>query len=295
MSNTSFSDKFDIKKEPLLKKQLEEGGFSFKAQDYAFWRAQSSTVNATLYKSGKILVQGKTTDEFVQKYLNKSLPNSKTVEKTQTPVQNYTSWIGTDESGKGDYFGPLVVAGVLVDSSNIKELYDLGIKDSKKMTDATIEKAAVKIKALCPHSVVTINPLKYNELYTKFKNLNTLLAWGHARAIENILEKKPCQNALSDKFGDEKLILNALMAKGRNIKLEQRVRAEEDIAVAAASVLARNEFVQRMKKLSDEFGVNLPKGASEKVKEQARKVIAKSGKEALKNVAKLHFKTTLEL
>ena len=102
------------------------------------------------------------------------------------------------------------------------------------------------MKNNCVFSIVTINPAKYNELYTKFGNLNKLLAWGHARTIENILEKADCEYALSDKFGDEKLIKNALMGKGQNIKLEQRCKAESDIAVAAASILAREQFLKIM-------------------------------------------------
>ena len=154
---------------------------------------------------------------------------------------------------------------------------------------------ACQIKENSTFSVVTINPAKYNELYSKFKNLNNLLAWGHARAIENILEKKECKNAISDKFGNESLIKNALMTHGKTINLEQRVRAEDDIAVAAASILARNEFVQRFKKMSREYGINFQKGASEKVKEQAKLFIEKNGKEALPNIAKMHFKTTKEI
>ncbi|MDD3419132.1 MAG: ribonuclease HIII, partial [Candidatus Gastranaerophilales bacterium] len=139
-------------------------------------------------------------------------------------------------------------------------------------------------------AVVTINPAKYNELYDKFKNLNKMLAWGHARAIENILEKSPCPNAISDKFGDEKLIKNALLKSGKEINLIQQVRAERDLAVAAASIVARDEFVKRLKNMSLQFGIELPKGASQRVIEQAK--IAKNKKIPLENIAKMHFKTT---
>jgi ribonuclease HIII len=151
------------------------------------------------------------------------------------------------------------------------------------------------IKANSVHSVVVMTPVKYNELYYKFNNLNKLLAWGHARAIENILEKSPCNSALADKFGDESLIQNALLSKGRNIVLKQMVRAEADIAVAAASVLARAEFVKRMQDLEKRYEIALPKGASSKVVEQAKKYIEKYSFERLNEVAKIHFKTALEL
>jgi ribonuclease HIII len=154
---------------------------------------------------------------------------------------------------------------------------------------------ATKIQSKSVFSVVTINPAKYNELYSKFKNLNNLLAWGHARAIENILEKKECKKALSDKFGNESLIKNALMTKGKTIELEQRVRAEDDIAVAAASILARAEFVARMKKLSLDYKMDFPKGASDRVKVQGKLFVQKYGFDSLTNVAKLHFKTTSQV
>ncbi|MCK4735328.1 MAG: ribonuclease HIII [Methanophagales archaeon] len=202
------------------------------------------------------------------------------------------SWIGTDESGKGDYFGPLVVAGVFVNEETKQKLIELGVKDSKKISDARIGELAVKIKSTCKYSIVPIGPETYNELYNKIENLNKLLAWGHARAIENILEDTDCENALTDQFGDEKFVLNALLKKGKKIKLVQRPRAEEDVGVAAASILARDEFLRRLHKLSQYHRLNLPKGASQQVVIAAREIIKKSGKEELKKIAKLHFKTT---
>ena len=199
--------------------------------------------------------------------------------------------IGVDESGKGDFFGPLVIAGVLATKENSQKFLEAGIKDSKKLTDDKILKLAGIIKANSTHSVVVIGNEKYNELYLKFNNLNKLLAWGHARVIENILEKEQCNYALSDKFGNENLIKNALIDKGKNIHLEQRVRGEEDIAVAAASVLARAEYVNRMQTLSNRYEIELPKGASDKVLATAKNFSSLYGKEKLKFVAKLHFKT----
>ena len=208
---------------------------------------------------------------------------------------NGEKYIGTDESGKGDLFGPLVIAGVQADNINNQKFIDLGIKDSKKLDDNKILKMAGFIKANAIHSVVVITPLKYNELYAKFNNLNKLLAWGHARAIENILEKSPCNYALADKFGDDGLIKNALMNKGKSIVLKQSVRAEADIAVAAASVLARAEFVKRMQELSNRYEINFSKGVSSSVKEQAKEFIKKYSFERLNEIAKMHFKTIQEL
>ena len=203
--------------------------------------------------------------------------------------------IGVDESGKGDFFGPLVIAGVLTDEKNAKYFTELGMKDSKKLSDKKILYFAQEIKKNAPHSVIVISNGRYNELYSNIKNLNKLLAWGHARAIENILEKNTCEYALSDKFGDESLIKNALMKNGRSIKLEQMVRAESDIAVAAASILARATFVQKMETMENSYGIKFPKGCSGLVKTAAAEFISKYGKDRLKEVCKTHFKTYNEV
>ncbi len=203
--------------------------------------------------------------------------------------------IGTDESGKGDYFGPLVIAGVYADPLSKSILRELGVADSKKLSDVRIAKLASEIKNVCKYSIVSIGNPRYNELYDKFKNLNRLLAWGHARVIENILEETACAIALSDQFGSKDLIERALMDKGRQIHLEQRPRAEQNIVVAAASILARNEFVEKIKEISSEYGIEFPMGASNINIHIGRSFIKKYGEEHLSSVAKLHFKTTKEL
>ena len=200
--------------------------------------------------------------------------------------------IGIDESGKGDYFGPLVIAAVYVDETTQGELTLMNVRDSKKISDGRIFQLAPDIKTICPHSVIAIGPQKYNELYGKIRNLNRLLAWGHAKALETLLERVSCERAISDQFGDERLILRALQEKGRKIVLEQRTKAESDLAVAAASIVARAEFLHRLKRLSDEVGTTLPKGASPAVELAGKMVVKKHGEERLGMVAKLHFKTT---
>ena len=207
----------------------------------------------------------------------------------------YIAHIGTDESGKGDFFGPLVIAGALVDEKASKILLDAGIKDSKKLTDKKILALEPIIKQNSVYSVVPISNGRYNELYSKIKNLNKLLAWGHARVIENILEKTNCEYALSDKFGDESLIKSALMEKGKNIRLEQMVRAESDIAVAAASVLARAEFVHRINDMQNKYKIIFPKGCAPQVKDAAKEFIDRYGKPRLSEVCKVHFKTYNEV
>ena len=183
----------------------------------------------------------------------------------------------------------------MTDEKNAKYFTELGMKDSKKLADKKILSFAQEIKKYAPHSVIAISNGRYNELYSSFKNLNRLLAWGHARAIENILEKNTCEYALSDQFGDPSLIKNALMKNGRNIRLEQMVRAESDIAVAAASILARAAFVQKIEAMENTYGVKFPKGCTGIVKTAAAEFIEKYSKDRLKEVCKTHFKTYNEV
>ena len=203
--------------------------------------------------------------------------------------------IGIDESGKGDYFGPLVIAAVFVTPALEQDLALMQVRDSKKISDGRILEMAPDIRLICPHSLVAIGPQRYNELYAKIKNLNRLLAWGHARALENLLQQVDCDLAIADQFGDERLILNALQEKGKQIRLVQRTKAESDLAVAAASILARAEFLQRLDRLSQELSTTLPKGASAAVELAGRMVVKKYGRDRLETVAKLHFKTTKQV
>jgi ribonuclease HIII len=200
--------------------------------------------------------------------------------------------IGTDESGKGDYFGPVVIAGVFLPEGQEDVLREFGVKDSKRTSDGRARELAEIIKEGYTYSVVSIGPERYNELYEKLRNLNRILAWGHSRAIENILEKVPCRLAITDQFGDKAFVMNALMKKGKRLELVQRPKAEEDMAVAAASLLARAEFLKRLHFLSQDVGVDLPKGASSLVEEAGAKLVRLHGVQILDKVAKKHFKTT---
>jgi ribonuclease HIII len=203
--------------------------------------------------------------------------------------------VGTDESGKGDYFGPLVIGGVYVSPKTEAFLSNLKVRDSKKISDNVIKDLDFQIRSHCIYSVVVIGPDKYNLLYNKMKNLNKLLAWGHARVIENILLRVDCRKAVSDQFGSETFIKNALMKLGKQIELKQMPRAETDLGVAAGSILARAEFVKRMERLSQECGFEVPKGASENVNAAARKIVEQMGKDDLNRFVKLHFKNTAKV
>jgi ribonuclease HIII len=176
---------------------------------------------------------------------------------------------------------------------------EAGIQDSKRIgSDQRIRDLAALIKRTqgAVHSVVAIGPERYNQMYAKFGNLNRLLAWGHARVIENLLEIRPdCPRALSDQFANPALIKRALLEKGRAIQLDQRTKAESDLAVAAASILARERFIDWLRASGTEFQKELPRGASAQVKQVGRDLVAAYGPEVLARVAKTHFKTASEI
>ena len=198
--------------------------------------------------------------------------------------------IGIDESGKGDFFGPLVIAAFAADNSREDELRKLGVRDSKTMTPNRIMSIADTLQKNFVHSVVVVGPEKYNQLYKKIRNLNRLLGWGHARAIENVLMECDADLAISDKFADTHVIENSLMEKSKNLPLQQLVRGESVIQVAAASVIARATFVKQLAQLSGKYGVELPKGAAAQVDAVGRELVRKYGPDVLTQVAKTHFK-----
>lgn len=211
------------------------------------------------------------------------------------PEKDPENLIGIDESGKGDYFGPLVVAAVQTTEATIPLLKKMGVADSKTLTDTRILELEPQIKALCEHNVLTMGNHSYNTIYKNMQNLNHILAWAHARVIENMLEKVDCRHALSDQFGNKSLIQTHLFGRGKQITLYQRHHAESNIAVAAASILARASYLDRLDRLKKEYGMEFPKGCSKKTKIAAHYFVSQIGEKNLENVAKLHFKLTQEL
>ena len=212
-----------------------------------------------------------------------------------------TGWIGTDESGKGDVFGPLVAAAVAVNPDLTALLAKAGVKDCKQLTDQKVGVLAAEIRRLCAGRFreLVVPPARYNSLYASMKsegkNLNHLLAWAHARVIEDTLSIAPCRYAITDKFADVRYVESKLMARGRAIVLVQKPYAERNIAVAAASVLARDAFLRNLAELAARFDIELPKGAGPAVKQAIRLFAARHGNEALREVGKLHFKTFEEV
>lgn len=217
------------------------------------------------------------------------------LEEDQTglsPDIDPTTLIGVDESGKGDYFGPLVIAAVYTTPEISLKLLELGVKDSKKLSDATVYRIAPAIMSLCTHCIIQMGNESYNLVYHKLQNLNHLLAWGHAKSIEGVLKQVSCENALSDQFAHASLVKNALRSRGIRIHLFQRHRAEDNVAVAAASILARYSFLTYMDMISSHYQFKFLKGASESVLKAAVSFAETYSFDELRLVAKLHFKTT---
>ena len=206
-----------------------------------------------------------------------------------------TPRIGVDEAGKGDVFGPLCIAALYADKAGIETLIEWAVRDSKTMGDPVILARAKKIRSHFPYSLIVLFPSKYNELYEKFQNLNRLLAWGHATAIDELVKKTGCREVIIDQFAKEDVVISAISQKKIEVNLTQRFKGEEDVVVAASSILARAAFVEGIEKLGEKHNIKLPKGASKAVIEVGKTFVRRYGKDSLKEVGKLHFKTTKEM
>jgi ribonuclease HIII len=297
----SYTATLSLSQAATLRRTLEEEGFEFAARPYTLFFAQKGKVSVAVYEKGpKVVIQGKETEDFVRFTLEpKVLGEARLGYEELLNPEMFQPHFGIDESGKGDFFGPLVVAGVYVDRNLAREFLEIGVVDSKRIGSDRRIKELAKLIVQTPgatHNVVMIGPERYNELYRKFANLNDLLAWGHARVIENLLAARPdCPRALSDQFANPRVIKNALLERGKAIKVDQRTKAESDVAVAAASILARERFVNWLENQGKAVGIALPKGVSAQVKAAACNLVAREGPDALKRFAKVHFRTAAEV
>jgi len=284
-----------IKKIGLQTTEPQKAQFNFQAGI----KGLGGSIKLLVYfskKGNKVVLQGNKELQVYEKVYNLIFGEQLfgSAKASLTEPKNY---IGTDESGKGDYFGPLVIAAVFTNLSFSNKLKEIGVRDSKELTDQSISIIAAKIKKLegCVFDVIVIGPEKYNILYDKMGNLNKLLGWAHAKAIENVLNIKIAPEAISDKFGNEKYIHSSLQEKGKDIKLHQVTKAEKFTAVAAASILARDSFIKWFYRMNKQMNLQLPKGASQKVEEKAKYIKKQLGDEVLGKLVKLHFKTTKKL
>ncbi|HVL47420.1 MAG TPA: ribonuclease HIII [Candidatus Thermoplasmatota archaeon] len=276
-----------------VRRFLESDGFVFERRPHAFFLARSRGVTATFYESGKLLATGPRAEAFAAD-LARRLGLAAGAPRPEPPAGRiFVPRAGLDESGKGDYFGPLVVAAVAIPTHAVeRDLVARGVADSKTVEDARCLALDEAIRASAPAEVVVFEPEDYNARHARSRNLNLILAEGHARALEGLLARHPVDVAIADQFGAASLIENALLERGRRVTLEQRVRAESDPAVAAASLVARATFLRALADLSDRWGVRLAKGAGPPVIESGRAFVRRHGRDALAKVAKVHFATT---
>jgi len=300
---TSYTSKLTDGQAEALRAWLQARDYRFREVPYARFAAEKDKTNVVFYESGKLVVQGKGTREFIEFVLEPEiLKEARLGYETVLNPDLLLPRLGVDESGKGDFFGPLCIAGAYVNEAVINAWKDSGIRDSKTISSDNRIRELAELIGNTPGCVTTVVPIgneAYNRLYARFNSLNALLAWGHARVIENLMGQKhrmspPPLRAISDQFASSKdTVARALMTLGRGLQLVQKHRAEEDLAVAAASILARHEFVTRLGALSKQFQMDLPKGASAAVDAAAREFVAKFGAENLPKVAKMHFRTAL--
>ena len=297
---TSYTCKLDDEQAALLEAHLVERGYEMREVPHTRFAGHRDKLNVNFYNSGKLLVQGKGTREFVEFVLEPEiLKEARLGYEAEIDPDFIRPRLGVDESGKGDFFGPLVIAGVYVNESVVRHWQEKGIKDSKRVTsDKRIGELAKVIRSTpgCIWTVVPIGPETYNRMHKKMRTVNQMLAWGPARVIENLMERKaemvpPPERAISDQFARSKsTVANALMELGRRIELIQRHKAEEDLAVAGASILARDVFVRKMAELSEKVGKTLPKGGGAPVDVAAKELLAEQGEAILGEVAKVHFR-----
>lgn len=284
-----------------LRSLLQSLQFEFEERPYMHYFARGPKVTVAVYEKGpKVVVQGGGTADFVQFQLEPEiLKEAKFGYDEVLNPEWFEPHFGIDESGKGDYFGPLVVAGIYVDGDLARQWREAGIQDSKKIgSDGRIRELADMIRKT-PGVVwkrVVVGPERYNALMEKMGNLNRLLAWGHARVIEDLTEARPdCPRALSDQFATGGVMKRALLTRGKKLIFEHRTKAESDPAVAAASILARDGFVDWLDKKGRELGMPLPKGAGPPVMKAARKLLETKGEAVLLAHVKAHFRLTPQL
>ncbi len=300
MKQNSYTFELSRPQQAALIELLKSGNYVPRQVEHAIIAAAQDHCTIALYKSGKCLVQGRDAEDFVTFVLEPMVLGEAKLGYDEVHIpETLKPHMGIDESGKGDFFGPLVISAAYADKPLVEAMKEMGVKDSKKISsDNKALEMARDLKKLLNgrFSMVVIGPRAYNRLYSKMRNVNRILAWGHARAIENLLEKVPdCPAAVSDQFGSKDTVKRALMHNGRRLELVERVRAESDPAVAAASVLARAEFLSNIRMMTQKYGLAIKKGASEAVKDTAVELVRKNNPAILLDAAKCHFKTTDEV
>lgn len=274
-----------------IRQRLGAEDFEFRTVPHAEFSAKGAGVVATLYKSGKLVIQGADPDVFVARYVEGGEPvAAKAKSKREDTVERVPSrtLIGSDECGKGDYFGPLVVCAVRLEPEEAQRLADSGVVDSKQLNDERALQLGGALRAALPHAIRRLDPPEYNRRYATVGNVNQLLADLHAEAIRELAQ--PGIDVLIDQFSKADLFAQRL--GDLDLRIDQRPRAEANLAVAAASIIAREEFLTCLDQLSEQAAVRLRKGAGAPTDSSGVEYARLHGMDALSQVAKVHFKNT---
>ncbi len=281
-----------------------------KTPPYAKFQAKDGDTVITLYESGKVVFQGSDADLASDFWITTERINSGKVDikssssnksdkldksiKVDPKIYNSSS-IGSDEVGTGDYFGPIVVTSSYVSKDNIKYLEELGVKDSKKLTDDKILEIVPLIIKKIPYKSVILSNKEYNDNYNKELNMNKIKAILHNKVLYSLKEEiKDYDYIIVDEFAKDFIYYNYLRNSVNVVKnITFLTKGEsKNLAVAAASLISRYIFIKEFDKLSDKVGITLPKGASDVVDEVAFSIAKEKGIEYLKDIAKLNFKNT---
>lgn len=255
----------------------------------------------TAYKSGKVMFQGAGAEREAARWGQAGTQTTKIAStKGDTLPENFAalSVLGSDETGTGDYFGPVTVAAVYVPADKIALVQELGVKDSKQLTDDYMRQIAPDLMKVCVHSILTLRNDKYNEIQARGYSQGKIKALLHNQALKHVLTKiapETPQYILIDQFAERGIYYNHI--KNEKEIVRQNVlfstKAENlHVAVAAASILARYAFLNEMDRLAKVTGFPLQKGASGKVDEMAAKIWLKYGEETLRSMTKWHFANT---
>lgn len=293
MAQTTLVLRIPPREQAELRARLSRGTFEFRTVPHAAFSVKGEGVIATLYNSGKFVVQGADPELFVARFAGGAevAPKKESQAKTaDAPTVFDRPTVGSDESGKGDYFGPLVVAAVRLEPQEAGALLEAGVMDSKKLTDPRALKLGAWLRAETHHSIQVLEPCDYNRAWHA-QGLHTLLSAMHAAAIREVAQRG--DRAVIDQFSKKDEIGPALTDLALDV--ERRPRAESELAVAAASILARAEFLVRLMEIGEEVGLVLPKGAGHLVDAAGAEHAKRHGIEALSDIAKVHFKNTEKL
>lgn len=282
-----------------LYRELGRGSFQFRPVDHAFWGAQGEDVSVVWYRSGKVVVQGKGLDVFVGRHgalLGEPAPSVASRAAPRDLPTGTGPVAGSDESGKGDYFGPLAVAAVLVKPGQEEVLRRLDVMDSKLVGDTRIRACQGALERELVTAVRVLSPELYNAEWEKVRNVNVLLGRLHAEVLNEVLagvsDPSGCRIVV-DRFGEGMHVTKHLTPEAKRASFTIVPRGEREPAVAAASFLARAAFLEGFEPLRADAGGALPYGASDpRIVPIARGLFREGGLPWLRKFAKLHFKTT---